>query len=411
VLVNVVTGLLVARLLGPEGRGSLAAIVFWPQFLASLVLAGLPYSVIFHLRATPAARREIFTAGLALAAGLGCLGMLAGIVIVPVAMSHGYPPAVVAFAQLGVGFTIVNLLAMLLKSSLCALDRQGLANRFGLADPVLYLVLLLVAAALVPLTPQIAAACLFGGATVTLCAVLYRLRAGRPSDLGGLRRWLGRIGGYALRAAPGGLLSNLSYHLDRLILVALITPRELGLYAVAFSLSRLMEVVKTTVGSVGMAAMAGRAPAEAKALHDRVLRFVLYAVLGIVAGGWALGGPAITLVYGPDFAAANDFFRVLVVEAALACLGQVVAQLYFSLGRPSQVSIAQAASFVVSLLAMLLLVPGLGALGVAIGLTLGTLLRLCVLVAGVRLVLGMGLPRLVPEPGEFGLFWRHLTRA
>jgi O-antigen/teichoic acid export membrane protein len=219
------------------------------------------------------------------------------------------------------------------------------------------------------------------------------------------------VGGYALRAAPAGLLANLSYHLDRLVLVALIPPRELGLYAVAFALSRLMEVVKTTVASAGMAAMAGREAAEAKALHDRVFRFVLVAVLCITAGGFAFGGPAIVLVYGAEFGPANGLFRVLIVEAALSCLGQVVAQLFFSLGRPGQASVAQAAGFAVSLVAMLALVPTMGALGAAIGVALGALLRLCVLLAGVRFVLRMSLPHPVLGRGEVAIFWRSLTRA
>lgn len=411
VLVNVATGLLTARLLGPEGRGALAAIVFWPQFLASLALAGLPYSLVFHLRGAPGAKREVFAAGLAIAAALGCLGALAGAFVIPAAMSHGYPPAVVAFAQAGAALTVVNLTAMLLKSSLGALDRQGLANRFSFADPALYLALLLLAAAAAPLTPQAAAACMFGSGVVTLFATCRRLRPGKLPSPAAVRRWLRPVGGYALRAAPAGLLANLSYHLDRLFLVALIPPRELGLYAVAFALSRLMEVVKTTVASAGMAAMAGRAEAETKALHDRVFRFVLLAVVCITAGGFALGGPAIVLVYGPEFAPANVFFRVLVVEAALSCLGQVVAQLFFSLGRPGQASVAQAVGFAVSLAAMLVLVPAIGALGAAIGLALGASLRLCVLLAGVRFVLRMDLPHPVLGRAEIALFWRGLTRA
>lgn len=411
VLVNVATGLLTARLLGPEGRGALAAIVFWPQFLASLALAGLPYSLVFHLRGAPGDRREVFAAGLAMAFALGCLGALAGAFVIPAAMSHSYPPAVIAFAQASAALAVVNLTAMLLKSSLGALDRQGLANRFGFADPALYLALLLLAAAAAPLTPQLAAACMFGSGIITLLATCHRLWPGRLPGFAAVRRWLGPVGGYALRAAPAGLLANLSYHLDRLVLVVLIPPRELGLYAVAFALSRLMEVVKTTVASAGMAAMAGREAAEAKALHDRVFRFVLVAVLGIAAGGFALGGPAIVLVYGAEFGPANILFRVLVVEAALSCLGQVVAQLFFSLGRPGQASVAQAAGFVVSLAAMLALVPATGAFGAAVGLALGALVRLCVLLAAVRLVLRMDLPCPVLGRGELALFWRGLNRS
>ncbi|WP_187829945.1 lipopolysaccharide biosynthesis protein [Siccirubricoccus phaeus] len=409
--VNIGTGLFIARLLGPEGRGSLAAIVFWPQFIASLVLAGLPYALIYHLRGVPEARRPIFGAGLVISTALGVLGVVAGYFGIPYAMSQGFPPDVVEYARVGVVITVASTVAMLLKASLGALDRQGLANRFGLADPVLYLLLLLVAAVTVPVTPQVAATCLYVATALTLGAVLVTLRGDMPPRFAGIGRWFGPVGGYALRAAPAGMLSNLSYHLDRLVLVAMITPHELGLYAVAFSLSRLMEVVKSTIASVGMAAMAGRPEAEVKALHDRVFRFVLYAVTVIVIGGLLFGGLAITLVYGQDFGPANAFFRVLVVEAALSCLGQVASQLFFSLGRPGQVSLAQGISFVASLATMLALVPAMGAMGGAIGLFVGTAVRLGVLLGAIRLTLRLPLPGLLPLPGEIRMFWRSLVRV
>ena len=46
---NLGTGLLTARFLGPEGRGEFAAMVLWPQFLASLLTLGLPQATTFNI--------------------------------------------------------------------------------------------------------------------------------------------------------------------------------------------------------------------------------------------------------------------------------------------------------------------------------------------------------------------------
>lgn len=412
VAVNVATGVITARLLGPEGRGAFAAITLWPQFLAAVGLAGLPYSLVYHLRNNPQARPEILGTALALTVAVGCVAATLGALAVPMAMAHGYSAAVIAFAQAGTGLTLVSIVSMLLKRSLGAVELQGMANWFGLADPLVYLGLLLAAATLSPVfTAEIAAACLFAGSAVTLVAVLPRLPAGCRPSFRGVSGWAGRVGGYAVRAAPAGLTESLAGYLDRFVLVALISPAELGLYAVAYALSRLMGVVQSAVASVGMPAMAGRSPADTKALHDRLFRFVLFAVAVIVAGGFALGGTAISFVYGAQFAMAATLFHILVVEAALTCLGQVVAQLYYCLGRPGHVSTAQALAFLVSGAAMLLLVPGLGALGAAAGLAAGAALRLAFLLAGLPLMLQVPLPRPVPTRGEFALLVLALRRA
>ena len=49
------TGALAARLLGPDGRGQLAAIQMWPNFLAAIANLGLPEALVyFSARSTPA---------------------------------------------------------------------------------------------------------------------------------------------------------------------------------------------------------------------------------------------------------------------------------------------------------------------------------------------------------------------
>ena len=47
-LLGVLTGALAARLLGPDGRGQLAAIQMWPNFLAIIGNLGLPDALVYY---------------------------------------------------------------------------------------------------------------------------------------------------------------------------------------------------------------------------------------------------------------------------------------------------------------------------------------------------------------------------
>src|SRR5690606_32175035 len=53
-LCGLVSGILSARLLAPEGRGALAAVLFWPHLITSLGLCSLPAAVIFRRVRAPA---------------------------------------------------------------------------------------------------------------------------------------------------------------------------------------------------------------------------------------------------------------------------------------------------------------------------------------------------------------------
>jgi len=67
-LLGACTGVMSARLLGPQGRGELAAAILWPSTLLTLGSMGLNQSIVFHTgrRLFPAS--EIWTSGIFLAA-------------------------------------------------------------------------------------------------------------------------------------------------------------------------------------------------------------------------------------------------------------------------------------------------------------------------------------------------------
>ena len=63
---NLVTGVLAARLLGPVGRGELAAILLWPQLLASLGVALVVDAIVQAAATRSAPMARIFATGQAL---------------------------------------------------------------------------------------------------------------------------------------------------------------------------------------------------------------------------------------------------------------------------------------------------------------------------------------------------------
>jgi O-antigen/teichoic acid export membrane protein len=50
---NVITGVLTARILQPEGRGELAAIILWPSILAGLGILGTNWALTREVAAHP----------------------------------------------------------------------------------------------------------------------------------------------------------------------------------------------------------------------------------------------------------------------------------------------------------------------------------------------------------------------
>ena len=397
---NLMTGVLAARLLGPEGRGVFAAATLWPQLLLATSFLGMPAAIVYFVRGNKDAAGSIFTASLIIGAVYYCLTILVGLLVAPWTMRN-YSVDAVILAQFCVVATGPYILSLLLRQLFVAL---GLFTAFNLSvclPPALYLIGLLVALAAGGVTVEVATICLM--ASVGLPAAWMVWHASRDCRLTtrDLRKWLGALTSYSTRGAVADFLAGITAYSDRLILIVFISPAELGLYAVAFSLSRLMLVLQTVVNSIVFPAMAGRDARDVKALHDHALRFTAYAVTVAVLVVLLLGRTVVVMLYGHSFNEAVVILHILVVEAGLACISGVTSQLYYALGAPGYVSWAQTASFIGVVGGLTLLVPSFGAVGAAWAMVFAGAIRLVVLLFGLPLSLKLDLPRLSPRGSDF----------
>jgi enterobacterial common antigen flippase len=78
---NVATGILVARLLLPDGRGALAAIIFWPSLIWSLAMLSLEQAVAYQVARTDP--RRLRANGDAISLALGLATAIVTVVLVP----------------------------------------------------------------------------------------------------------------------------------------------------------------------------------------------------------------------------------------------------------------------------------------------------------------------------------------
>ncbi len=410
-VLNLATGVLTARLLGPEGRGQLAALSIWPPFVAALVASGLSAALVHQIRSAKSEDRgAVLGAALTVGLLLGGVGAATTFTLMPLVLGERYSDDLVSLAPVAAAVTILCLLILLIRSALTAFGRFSSFNLAAWADPALYCAGLILATLWAPLDATRAVFCLWLATAICFIGVAIYLFSFGQVTLRGATRFFRPLGSFMARAAGGSILGTMVAHMDRLVLLVLLPAEAFGLYVVAFSLSRMLVVVQTAVSAVALPALAGQSPAAASALYQRMFRLVLclLTVAGIAA--WALGGFVLSVLYGKDFSAAQPIFMILVLEAAVACLSQVTAQLYMAMGRPGFTSLAQLVSFVVLCTALLTLVPLLGAPGAALAILLSSSLRLAMLLVALPGALQLPRPTLSPIRAELLGYVRGVAR-
>ncbi|MFY9938009.1 MAG: polysaccharide biosynthesis protein, partial [Silvibacterium sp.] len=81
--INAGTGIITARALMPSGRGQLAAMILWSQFLSYISSLGVPSSMIHAYRCYPAKRRAIVASGLVMSLCTGILVTFIAAIFLP----------------------------------------------------------------------------------------------------------------------------------------------------------------------------------------------------------------------------------------------------------------------------------------------------------------------------------------
>jgi len=408
VLMNLATGIITARLLGAEGRGVYVAITLWPPLLAMLATAGLNSALVFRMRRNPGAPDAVAAAALLSSFISSAVMIVIGALAMPYFLG-GYSPAVVLFAQLCLAAVLVNTTQIVIKQAFAGTGQYWYCNLTHLLPQLYHLLALVGIALLATLTARGAALALFVSGAIAVLSVLPKfLRSMRPRLLewrrAAVRAELGEINSYSLRAAPAGLVTALILHSDRLVLIPLLTARELGFYAVAFSFSRVVQFVQPALQSIFLSHLSGQREADSLRVHDTACRFLVAALSAGCVFLWLTGEWLLGFAYGAEFTAAVGIFRLLIVEASLGVLAQVTVQLYMARDRPGLVSAIQAGTLVVSLVLLLVLVPRYGGPGAAVALLCAGAVRWLALLAGMRFALKLPLPR----PYLNGEDWRYL---
>ncbi len=401
----VVTGIVLARALGPQARGEVAAILLWTMLVATAGQIGLPEAVTYETaRDRARARMVVGTA------------TRTWVVLSPALIGVG---ALVLTATLGrygdsirtTGYVFLTVIPLYVGASIGTAALQGLRalgafNAARSAVPITIASLLVGLAAAGSLTVRTAIYAYIATYLVTLVFSVYLLRSRRLWSFDFDRSTLRRLLGYGGRSYTIFVTLTLTGILSLLLISVVLGATSLGLFVVAGTLASGATVVASTVGLVAFPQVAGLPPGPEQAAAVR--RFVVIALAlstAITAPILAFAPQLLDLLFGHAFASVANVCRVLLVASVFVGFSQLLTSVLRGLGRPLDSGIAGTVGLAVTVVLLTALLPTLGLMGAAItGLvayivTAGMMLRsvLRALDVSATYLLGVGRPTRVPE--------------
>jgi enterobacterial common antigen flippase len=409
-VLSIGTGVIMARGLGPSGRGELSAMMLWPGLIAGLFTLGLRPALTYALAAQRGQSPCLILMALLLTFCTGLVAAGCGALVLPFWLAD-YPPRLVTFAQWAMLIAPVNLLLGQAKAVLQARGQFSLYNRNHYVPPLISLVALGALAASGLLNPITAAMAILSPPLPLLVAnLVWILRTERPRFCEPARS-ARELLSYGLRSWGNDVVGTLATEVDRALLIALVSPAALGLYVVAKHLARPTVALSSAVVAVLFPEASRVETKDAVRLLGRAARLSLAVACALVLPLALAAPPVLELLYGQEFAAAADPFRILLIDAVLVGFSSILMQAFMSSGRPGVVTALLVLKLVINVIGMLILVPAFGLTGAAFAVIISTSVRLSCLLLCFPLVLQVSPPRLLPRSKDVAWLWRSREEA
>ena len=398
---GLVSGPLAARLLGPAGRGEVAAIqnLFW--LAAILAMLGLPEAATYFTARHPGNAGSVLATGIALPllAMPVCFAVMYPLVprilaAQPAEVQHAARwilLAVPLYAAIVVGTNTVrganrlihwNLLRLLLSSG-WVVFLAG-AWFWGMKNPVRIALgyIAVLACIVVP--------------TVWIAARLV------PSSWSPSAKLAAPMLRYGLPLAGAAIPQTLNLRLDQILIGAFLPPYQLGLYVAAVAWSTAVFLMPNAIANVLFPRIASSAasPAERlRALAQGVrIGILTSAVVGVCL--LALTPYAIPLLFGKPFAGAVPVAYVLIFAAVICALNIILEESLRGLGDTRAVFWGETFGVGITVLALALLLPRFGIIGAGLASILGYGITCAVLVVRICGATGFSPVSLLPRRAD-----------
>jgi O-antigen/teichoic acid export membrane protein len=366
VILGFVSGTLVARWLGPEGRGQLSAAMMWPAALGILCSLGLQHAFAYAVGVGWASPKQLERLAFKFTLFVGLPATLLYWLLCPLILKHQFPaelwvPRLFAFyiplsLYVGLMLPVYQGGGEFLRWNASRLFRNGTWTMWIIiAGPLIGLTVFNL------LAIQIVVMGVLG---FFLFSQLKHLKDRRKKEI---EPSIKLIFKYGMAIYISGLAYTVNQQLDQLLLSLWVAPSELGQYAAAVSLAGVLLIIPSTVGPIlfSKVARASDEPIEQRR-HTRHAALLTLALLVPAGLGLMILAPWAThLLYGAAYAKAGQVLRILAPATILLGVGYTMADVLRSSGKPMYSTYGALAGGVITVVGLAWALPRFGIIGAA----------------------------------------------
>ncbi len=362
---SAVGSILAARLLGPEGRGQLAAAVVWAAVLGVIAGTGMPQALTYYAARNRESRGRIIGNAGIIFVSQSVLILTVGWLVVPVFLA-GNRAELAPLVRLYLFSVPISLFATYMACIARGFDEYRLSNTIRASLSVAFPVGLGIAMAFrvhdVHLTLL---AMLFSQTAACAWSALLFVMTVAPTRVELHRGQLRALLTYGIKSYPGSLSWMVNARLDQFLMSTMVSSTTLGIYAVGVTYSTALFPFSSAVATVLFPKVAVDQAGAPRRIRRAVKINLSVSVL--LAALLAMLTPTLLpLLFGAGFRQAIVPAIILLVGTVFLGNNYVLSDSARGLGRPTIPSIAEGVGAALSVATLIALLPRFGAIGAAV---------------------------------------------
>jgi len=170
---------------------------------------------------------------------------------------------------------------------------------------------------------------------------------------------------FGIRTIPNNLVWTLLQRIDRFIMVNMLDPAAVGVYAVASSLAEAYRVFPDSIGLIIFGPLSGMTKDRRSKTLALATRAAFWLMAGPIVLSMLVASPLVRVVYSEQYSQAVLPFNILLLGTLALGHASITGYAFVSAGRPEFLGMINLGSLLINVLANLALIPHFGVSGAA----------------------------------------------
>ena len=366
---SMLTGIMTARLLGPEGKGAFTLIRLGYVMLVVLGCIGVQQSIVYFIgkRQFPLSKILANAIGLALASGL-IIAIIFG-AFVDYWRPLFFKDIKKSYVLILIGLTPIGILSTYLRHILLGQNRITLYNLLSSVNPCLLLILFTITWLAFKLTLLTAVLMWSISSLISALMILPFIAKVAPIRLAFNLKFFKEAVKFGYKTQLTGLAGFFNLRLDSFIVGYFLGLADVGYYSIAVVITQLIWKIPNATSLVLFPRVASASNLEANQISPKVCRNTLAIILFLSFGLLLFGRFFIVLLFGTQYLPAVNPLFILLPGTVASSISRVLSNDLIGRGRPELGMYAAFLSLVATIILDFTLIPSLGVSGAALAST------------------------------------------